>query len=59
MLIEKKTILKIELVGEEVAIFSEILFKVLAVETALSPNVLKTLSNNEVKLLTDIQQKIN
>lgn len=55
---EKQTTIKIELEGDEVALFSEILFKVLSVETTISPNVMRMLNEAQVKLLEEIQKAI-
>ena len=55
---EKQFTINIELEGDEVAQFAEILFKVLAVETAISPNVMRMLNDSQVKLLEEIQKAI-
>jgi hypothetical protein len=55
---EKQITIKIELEGDEVARFSDILFKILSVETTISPNVIRMLNDSQVKLLEEIQKAI-
>ncbi len=55
---EKQSIVRIELKEKEVELFTEILFKILAVEKTISPNVMRMLSDDQVKLLEEIENAI-
>lgn len=55
---EKQIIFKLELEGEETKLFSEALFKILSVEKTISPNVMRSLNDQEVKLLEEIKNSI-
>ncbi len=55
---EKQIIVKIELVGDEVTLFQEILLKMLAVETTISPNVMRMLNDEQLKFLENLEKNI-
>jgi predicted hydrocarbon binding protein len=55
---QKQVLFNLELQGDEVKQFKEALRKVVNVESAISPNVLKVLDDKETKLLNEIYKTI-
>ena len=51
--------IKIKVSKKEASILSEALFKVLAIESSISPNVIRSLNDNEVKILKELLKIFN
>lgn len=58
MKVQKQVLFTLELQGDEVEVFKEALFKIVAVEAAISPNVMKMLDDKQTKLLEQIFETI-
>lgn len=53
---KKHIVIKLELKGNEVSVFQEILMKVLAVDSSVSPTVMSLLHDEQVHLLEKLQR---
>ena len=56
---QKQVLFNLELQGDEVDIFKEAIEKIVNVESAITPNVMKMLDDKETKLLQELLNAIN
>ena len=56
---QKQIIFNLELQGDEVDVFKEALLKIVSVESAITPNVMKILDDKETRLLEELLNAIN
>lgn len=54
----KKVLFELELEGDEVKYFTEALTKIVSVETAITPHVMKILDDKETRLLEIILNEL-
>ncbi len=54
----KQVLFSLELQGEEVEVFKSLLEKIVNVETAITPNVMKILDEKETKLVETLFKEI-
>ena len=56
---QKQVLFNLELQGDEVDIFKEALLKIVNVESAITPTVMKMLDDKETKLLQELLNAIS